>query len=187
MMPPTEVKHYYWDTCVFVAFLNDERQAFQHHIDHIGQFLDDASAGRVTIYCSTITIAEITRASLIRRGSNTFEDFVRDFGDQVVQITPDPRAMRLASHLRSLSYTKAGASRTLQTPDAIHLATALQLTDSYGVDLTAFHSFDKGNRGGIPIVGFEQWCDGCGDDPVVKKVIGMVREYPTHPSPKLNV
>ena len=57
-------ENWYWDTCIFVAFLNGNRAAYGHHIDQIGQFLDDCRRGDCAIYTSTITIAEISRKHL---------------------------------------------------------------------------------------------------------------------------
>jgi hypothetical protein len=65
--------------------------------------------------------------------------------------------------LRSLTYTKTGGVRKLHTPDAIHLASAPALVESYGIgELEAFHTFDGGKSRGIdgpgtPLLGFETW------------------------------
>jgi hypothetical protein len=49
-----------------------------------------------------------------------------------------------------MTYTKTGGKRILATPDAIHFATALTLTDTYKVPLDGFHTFDAGKgKGGV--------------------------------------
>ena len=100
--------------------------------------------------------------------------------------------MRLASELRSVIYTKTGGERRLHTPDAIHLASALALTETYGVELEAFHTFDSGKRRdpegkGVPLLGFETWCEQCKTDPVARRVIEMSRTKPVHPEKAMNL
>lgn len=128
---------YYWDTCVFIAYLNDDRDAYGSIIDDIGQFLDEALRGEVRIHCSTITIAEITRSNMAAGRRGNFPEFLQAHQSAVVAVTPDNNIMSLASELRSLTYTKTGGIRKLLTPDAIHLASAIALDNYYGVSLTA--------------------------------------------------
>ncbi|MAU97445.1 MAG: hypothetical protein CMP81_16420 [Fulvimarina sp.] len=183
----TAIRHLYWDSCVFLAYLNDERSSYGNAIDYIYQFLDEARQGECAIYSSSLTLAEITRKHLLNNSFGSFEDFLKDFQGAVILVDPSPPIMLTAGHLRGMEYTKGSGKRPLATPDAIHLATALAL-EGYGVSLTALHSFDRG-RGGkyVPIVGFEDWCGGCMNDFVVSRVVAMNREPPIHPSPMLNV
>lgn len=185
-----EIPAYYWDSCVFIAYLNDERDAYGTRIDDIGQFLDEARSGKCKIYCSTLTLAEITRKTLKTARVASFSDFLADFRSVIVPIDPDPTTMMMAGHLRGFSYTKTGGERKLMTPDAIHFATALTLVDTYKVPLDAFHTFDagkaKGPEGnGVPMLGYETWCEQCASDEAVKRVIALSREPPIHPSPRL--
>lgn len=180
------LKQYYWDTCVFIAFLNDERDDHGAVIDDIGQFLGDARDGKCVIHCSTLTIAEITRTSF-QGDSKSFEAFQKLWGGGLIPMSPDPNTMRLASELRSLEYAKTGGFRKLHTPDAVHLASALTLEEAFGVKLDAFHTFDKGGRRdpvdgkGVPLLGYEDWCERCSDDPLAKRVIDLPRMPPHHP------
>lgn len=181
-----EIPQYYWDTCVFIAYLNEDRDAYGDLVDDIGQFLLDAKEKKAVIHCSTITIAEITKGNIKGTRNSSFLEFLNEFSAAVVPISPDPNVMALASELRSLTYTKTGGTRKLYTPDAIHLASALTLIDTYGVPLTAFHTFDNGkSRGaegpGTPLLTFETWCESCADDPLAQKVIALNRSHPVHP------
>ena len=183
--------NYYWDTCVFTAHLVNERHQHGNVINDIQQLLGDAHAGRCRIYCSTITIAEITSPTLTASNVGTFQDFLRDFRGVVVAVDPSPILMEMASRLRSQEYKKGEAFRKLGTADAIHLATAIGLSEIYGVDVEAFHTFDRGRRRGedggkgLPLIGFETWSDGCLADPLVAKVRAMKRGLPLHPSPNM--
>jgi predicted nucleic acid-binding protein len=171
---------------VFIAYLNDERSAYGNNIDHIGQFLDEAKSGQCKIYCSTITLAEVTRHRLVKSQFSSFNTFLADFRSSIIPVDPDPNIMIVAGHLRGMDYTKSGGKRPLATPDAIHIATALALIDTYRVPLDALHTFDRGTNGtDMPIIGYETWCEKCGQDDIVKKVIGLKREPPQHPTPRL--
>jgi predicted nucleic acid-binding protein len=116
-------QHFYWDTCVFVAYLNDERQAYGNAIDDIEQFLEESKRGDWKIYTSTITIAEIPRSRLKNRVTfPSFVEFLYDYQSAIVQIAPDPNIMEAAGQLHGMLYTKGHGIRRLDTPDAIHLA-----------------------------------------------------------------
>ena len=187
-----EMPHYYWDTCVFIAHFNADRATYGGLIDDIGQFLRESRNGQCVIHCSTITIAEITRDKTVTPDHANFSEFLRDFSSAVVPVSPDPNIMAIASELRSLAYIKTGGTRKLHVPDAIHLASAIALTDTYGVTLSGFHTFDNGKtRGaegpGTPLLTFETWCEQCADDPLAEKVIDMPRSKPEHPNKQLVV
>lgn len=182
-------KQYYWDTCVFIAYLADEREAYGNIIDDIGQFLEESERGECVINCSTITIAEITRNNCSE--GVDFDDFTKQWGGGIIPLSPDINTMRIASELRSSIYMKTGGERKLHTADAIHLATALTLIDAYGVNLDEFHTFDKGGKRspdgkGVPLLGYDTWCEKCADDPLVKRIIDMTRSKPQHAAKKLS-
>lgn len=187
-----EIPEYYRDTCVFIAYLNDDRAAYGALVDDIQQFLDEAQRGECRIHCSTITIVEITKNRMKPDRYDSFPAFLRAFASAVIPVTPDPNIMALASELRSLTYTKTGGERKLHTPDAVHLASAISLRETFRVPLKAFHTFDNGKtRGaegpGTPLLTFETWCEKCADDPLARKVIEMTRSHPIHPNKKLNL
>lgn len=188
------IPSYYWDTCVFTAYLNDERSQHGKIIDHIRQFIEEAEAGKCKLYCSTVSIAEITSSTLGGVGFSSFDEFLSDLRGAVTPIDPSPIIMGVASHLRSQRYEKSpNGNRILSTPDAIHLASAISLRDIFGVQIDAFHTFDKGKRRGedggkgLPLIGYETWCERCKDDETVQKVVALRRENPKHPSPRLDV
>jgi predicted nucleic acid-binding protein len=150
-MAPAGIGHFYWDTCIFVAHLNDERIQYGQSIEDIAQYLDEAKAqGIWKIYTSTLTIAEIPKGRLKSTAIfATFRDFLNDYRDVVIQVSPDPNVMELAADLHGMEYTKTNGKRKLETPDAVHLASAILLQKVYGVTLDAFHTFDNGSQRGI--------------------------------------
>lgn len=190
-MSGENIPQFYWDTCIFIAHLNDDRGAYGSTIDDIGQFLDEAKVGKCRIHCSTLTIAEITKHNMKPGEHRSFSSFLADFRGAVIPLAPDPNIMALASELRSLTYTKTGGVRKLHTPDAIHLASAIALVETYGIgQLDAFHTFDNGKTRGLegpgtPLLTFETWCESCADDPLARKIIDMKRCHPLHPEKKI--
>jgi predicted nucleic acid-binding protein len=187
------LQHFYWDTCIFIAYLNGENLAYGQAVDDIAQYLAEAIVGSCRIYTSTLTIAEIPRSRLKgTSGFATFRDFLEDYRGAVTQIAPDPNVMEMAGDLHSMKYTKNGGNRILETPDAIHLASAVALEKSYGVSLDAFHTFDNGGQrsiGGraVPILTYETWCEPCKNEPIVQEVIRLNRARPMHPAPRFSL
>jgi len=182
--------HYLWDSCVFIAYLCDERHAYD--IESIKSHLEDAKQGRTQIHVSTIAAAEVLPSRL--RPPSSFNEFMDDLTGAVVFFDPSPNIMRLAGQLRDLPYAgQDGKRRSLSTPDAIMLATAVHLQEEWNVNLSAIHSFDKNGRKDfngdktVPILGYENFC--LGFDPhqmaTAARVIRIKRCAPLHPRPKL--
>lgn len=186
-------QHFFWDSCVFYALLNDESYAYD--VNSIRQFLEDAKEdGSCKIYTSGIVFTEVTPARLQPSKYGSFEEFLDDFRGQIVTLDADPIICSRAGDLRDIPYKKNGStSRVLTTGDAIMLATALELKNTYGIEIDAFHTFDNGNgaRGpegkGVPLLTFEEWCEGLENNDLAQEVIGMNRCMPIHPSPKMAV
>ena len=185
----TSIPAYYWDTCVFIAHLAADQGAYGDHLSDINQFLDEASRGDCVIHCSTITIAEITRHNA---GSQVnYADFEALWGGGIVPLSPDPNTMRTASELRSITYTKTGGERKMDTADAIHLASAMTLSETYGVQLAGFHTFDRGKKRGldggkgVPLIDIASWLPDAQNDPLAQRLIDLAPSLPEHPSKKL--
>ena len=188
----SEISHYYWDTCIFVAYLNKMEEAYGVYVEHIGQFLEEARKGECKIYTSGITIAEVPRKRMLASKYGDFNEFLADYAGAITPIGADPNVMATAAEIKNLAYAKTGGRREVGTLDAVHLASALALIDVYEVPLTAFHTFDDGNSKGlegkaVPLLSFETWCEECIGDPVAQRVIGSARKRPDHPFPKLPI
>ncbi len=184
--------NYYWDTCIFFAYLNNEVEKYAHLIDHIEQYLDECRQGLLTIYTSTVTIAEIPSNKLSSNEYGTFTDFLKDYSGAIIQVGADPNVMTLASEIKGITHLKGkDGRREVGTLDAIHLASALCLSADYGVPIQAFHTFDTGKsktlEGGraMPLLGYETWCVGMETDPVASRIIALNRCKPEHLNPRL--
>ncbi len=182
--------NYFWDSCVFSAFLQDEHEAYD--LGSIQSFLEDAQAGRAKIYCSTLSSGEVLPSHIKDGGS--FEEFMEDYEGAVIPISPEPNVMTMSGRFRDLPYAKGvSTNRRLSTPDAIILATAIHVSEVYEVPIAAFHTFDgggkkdlDGNRA-IPILGYETWCEGFSEPQmlIANKIVAMNRCRPIHPAPRL--
>ena len=188
----TQVPNYFWDSCVFAAFLRDQSSAYD--IDSIEQYLDEARDGKCLIYSSTMSSAEVLPSHLKKGAAGSFEEFLEDFKGAIIPIDPNPNIMSLSGLLRDLPYKKgASTKRRLGTPDAVMLATAIYMQEAHGLTLTCFHTFDKGNKkdsdgtGSVPLIGYETWCEDFTpvQMAVAQKVIAMKRIEPIHPEPHL--
>ncbi|MCK1329101.1 hypothetical protein IVB57_12080 [Bradyrhizobium sp. CW9] len=180
----------FWDSCVFSAYLMDEQAAYD--IPSIESFLEDAKQGRLKIYASTISSAEVLPSQM--KAAASFEDFMADFEGAIVPIEPNPNVMTLSGRFRDLPYRKGtSTNRRLSTPDAIMLATAVHLVEGYSVQLDCIHTFDgggkkdlDGNRS-IPLLGYETWCEGFSPEQLAlaNKIIQIERCKPVYPAPEL--
>jgi predicted nucleic acid-binding protein len=183
-------ENYFWDSCVFIAFLNNQTDAYD--IESIERFLEDSKKNNgCKIYTSSIALAEVTPKRLMGSSYGTFEEFLSDFRKSVAVIDAGPFINSTAGRLKDVIYKKSTSTkRILTTGDAIMLATALELEDTYGVKIDAFHTFDDG-RGkgnpegkGIPILSYHEWCEGVEDNELVKRVIDMNRCKPIAEEPR---
>lgn len=136
----------YWDSCIFLALIKDEKRE-AGEMEELEAVALAMESGNLTIMTSTITRVEVLSAHMNEEQENTFARLCQS--DKVNLIAPDTRITNLASDLRS-HYVHQG-HRILSTPDAIHLATAINY------NATAFHTFDskgrKGTLGLIPLSG----------------------------------
>jgi predicted nucleic acid-binding protein len=126
-------KIYYWDSSVFIAFLNDEVQ--DNRGENVEQFLDEAEAGDVFIITSSFTLVEVIKL----KGQNPIqftaskkltEFFEKDYF-RFVDAT-----RKITASARDLIWTHSG----LFPKDAVHLASAIEFASKE--DLDAIHSYD---------------------------------------------
>ena len=177
----------FWDSCVFNAFLYDEKATY--NVDHIEQYLDEAKAGIHKIYTSSIVFAEIAASKIKKQGVGSTIDFFNDLNGACIVVDASVNIIELAGRLKDIPYRKGSSDRrVLSTGDAIMLATALHLTDAYGVPIDAFQTFDDGGqKRQLSLLSFQDWCEGLTGTKaaLAKRVAGIKREPPIHPTPRL--
>ena len=139
-MAGTSSPFYYWDTCLFLAWLKDEERR-TGEMDGVRDIIQRMKRRDARVMTSVLTSVEVLAARIPVGIDSPFKGLLK----RVSQVSMDIRVASLAHDLRN-HYAMAG--RSLKTPDAIHLATAIH----YRVD--EFHTFDdqlislSGNVGG---------------------------------------
>jgi predicted nucleic acid-binding protein len=135
---------YYWDSCLFLAWLKDEERK-AGEMDGVRDIIQRMKRRDAKVMTSVLTTIEVL-SSRIPVGMDTlFKDLIKRLNRQSVDI----RVAAIAHDLRNY-YALAG--RSLKSPDAIHLATAIL----YRAD--EFHTFDdqlialSGNVGGNKLI-----------------------------------
>jgi hypothetical protein len=158
------VSQLFWDSCVFYAFLRDEQDAYD--VNSIHQYLHESKEGKHKIYASSLVFAEVLPSAIIKPGIGSFQDFIDDFQGAIIILDAGPNIMQRAARLKDLSYKKGNSpGRRLSTPDAIMLASCVELQDVLGVQVDFFHTFDNGKKRGpegkmVPLISYEEWCEG---------------------------
>jgi predicted nucleic acid-binding protein len=145
---PGKAPLYYWDTCLFLAWIKDEERP-TGEMAGVREIVSRVKRREVVLMTSVLTLTEVLQ-SRIPAGMNTlFTGLLRRFEVKGIDI----KIARLAHDLRDYYTQRAPefANKTLSTPDALHLATAIM----YRAD--EFHTFDlKGSQrslGLLPLSG----------------------------------
>lgn len=132
--------HVYWDSCVFLSYLNgpDDRKQI------IDSYWDELIESKGIIYTSAIAMCEVAYAGYEKEqqaADSEFEsklDYLWD--DSSVQIIELHKEIaRIARGLIRGSITNGWK---LKTNDAIHLATASWLNNSFQ-PIVEFHTYDE--------------------------------------------
>jgi predicted nucleic acid-binding protein len=124
----------YWDTCVFLAWLKNEKRA-AGEMDGVNAIAGQINKGEVSLITSTLTRAEVFQGRLAKAQRDRFRKFLRR--SNVYTLALDNGIADLVAELREFY---AGTDFELLTPDAIHLATGI----FYRAD--DFQTFDGADR-----------------------------------------
>jgi predicted nucleic acid-binding protein len=130
-----EPKRYYWDACVFLSMIN----ANPDRLPIIEALLDDCDQGKVEIYTSILSIAEVAFAE----GEKANEKLNAETAKKIDKFWQPPSPIKLIEvheliMLDARNFIRAAIQNGigLKPADAIHLATAKRLT------LDAIHTYD---------------------------------------------
>jgi|SRR5680860_1348507 len=129
---------YYWDTCLFLAWLRDEERK-SGEMDGVREVLQRCKRREVKLATSVLTSVEVLSAKMPVGLDDLFKGLLR----RINRISVDSKIAGLAHDLRNYYVLRADEfdSKTLSTPDAIHLATAVLYR------ATEFHTFDENGSG----------------------------------------
>lgn len=129
---------YYWDTCMFSAWLADEQRK-SGEMDGVREVVTRIKKRDASLVTSSIMLAETLPSKLPAGVYNLLEGFLRRTNIQVQAVSI--KIARLAGDIRDYyAQNSVNGKSKLATPDSIHLATAI----ISGV--TEFHTFDSGEK-----------------------------------------
>lgn len=104
----------FWDSCVFDAYLYDDRHAYD--VDSIERYLADAKDQKCRIYTSEIFLAEIMNSKIKNQNYGSIIEFVNDYAGATVPIAASVHVMELAGRLKDIPYRKGQSSQRRLLP-----------------------------------------------------------------------
>jgi Predicted nucleic acid-binding protein, contains PIN domain len=131
---------YYWDTCIFLAWIRNETTRKPGELEGIHDCLEQLKKRQISLMTSVLTYTEITSLKIPAGVETLFDEVMQR--PNCAKIGVDMRVAKLARDLRNYYLAKPDEfqGKTLTAPDAIHLATAILYRAS------EFHTFDGNNN-----------------------------------------
>jgi len=141
MSPSKAMSTIYWDSCVFIAWIKDEKRP-AGEMDGVYECVERVQAGTIRLITSVLTRTEVFETNLPNPVRTQYAALLNR--RNVCLLDQDLRVSDLARGIRE--YYQAENAKdgkgTIASPDAVHLATAIH----YKAD--ALYTFDQGKRGG---------------------------------------
>lgn len=146
-------QHYYWDTCIFLAYLKQENSHNAGELEEINNQLQLFEMGQIDLYTSAITITELMAATRLNESErDKFREVTlrSNFG----LINADENVCFLASNIREHFVQNPIKDNNVDlypsTPDSIHIASAIAIKKlkNIEVDLITLDSRNKKSRDG---------------------------------------
>lgn len=134
-MPP---KLIYWDSCIFIAWLKDERRP-PGEMDGVYECVELVESNQVRLITSTLTRTEVFEAELTPEVRSRYSLLLNR--RNVQQVDADLRITDLARQIREHYHALGDGKKGISQADAVHLATAIHLKAH------AFYTFDDGGKG----------------------------------------
>ncbi len=124
---------YYWDTCLFLAWIQDEERP-TGEMDGVREIIDRFKRRECKIISSVLTQVEVLDSKLPVGLKTLFYGMLK----RINRIGMETKVAEMAHDLRDYYKSRSAefGGKTLSTPDAIHLATAILYR------VTEFHTFD---------------------------------------------
>lgn len=152
---------YYWDTCLFLAWLKNETTRKAGEMDAIAGMIDRFNKRQINLITSVITITEISVAKIPAGTEGLLEDVMQR--SNFTRLSVDIRVAKLARDIRNwyLSRPDQYGGSTVTVPDSLHLATAIlyrakEFQTFDGKDSPKYNALGllplSGNVGGHPLV-----------------------------------
>ncbi len=137
---------FYWDACIFLAWLRDEKRPFGD-MEGLAEVVALIAQSNAILVTSVVTRVEVLDSTLPEEAKKLLDSIFKR--RNIVRVNVDDYASNLAHEIRDF-YKKQGKS--VKSADSLHLAAAI----THGVD--QFHTFDgellrlNGQVAGYPLV-----------------------------------
>ncbi len=125
---------YYWDTCVFLAWMKNEQHK-PGEMEGVSACIERFNRGQIRLVTSVLTYTEITTAKIGAGVDTLFEEAMQR--PNAAKISVDLRVAKMARDIRNHYLNTRADNITVSVPDSIHLATAILHR------ATEFHTFDN--------------------------------------------
>lgn len=126
---------YYWDTCLFLAWIKDEERP-HGEMDGVREVVGRVKKRDAVMLTSVITTTEVLQSKLPAGVGNLFHGLMQ----RIERKSVDIKVAKLAHDLRDYYSTISDyGGKTLSVADALHLATAILFRAD------EFHTFDGSN------------------------------------------
>ena len=146
---------YYWDACVFIAWITDEQKRSPIERDGLREIARQIHSNEARLITSIITITEVLQSYLTEEQSSIYEKFLRR--RNCSQYPFDKKIADIGREIRDYYHNLNDRLPTIAQADTVHLATAIYY------EVKEFHTFDEKNifggkrkrkkRGLIPLSG----------------------------------
>jgi len=137
---------YYWDACVFIAWLTED-PAYTQYLPGLEEYASQVDRNEIGLVTSTVIRTEVLPDTMTASAAARFGAFLKR--RNVTEAAVDPRVSSLSASIRNY-YVKekreGRASKIISTPDAIHLATAILY------EVKEMHTFDDGGKGELSLL-----------------------------------
>lgn len=127
---------FYWDSAPLIAWIKDEKRDDPADMDGLAGVIDLVERGKAVLMTSVLWRAEVLTSTL---NEDQKRNLAKAFqGRYIQELTIDARVMDLAREIRDYqkNQQQKDVIKNIRTPDAIHLASAVQY------EATEFHTFD---------------------------------------------
>lgn len=131
----TSKKNIYWDACVFIAWIYEDKSYGPGVFEGIEFMARDIHSGKSTLFTSVVTKTEVLDNRMSGKAKTRFGNLFKRHN--VTMVVQDERIADRSHNIRN-HYDKVGYH--ISTTDAIHLATAI----IYKAD--AFYTLDGAGR-----------------------------------------
>lgn len=129
-----------WDSCIFYAVLKGEDRR-SGELEILQERVNDFNEGNLVIVASTLLLVEVRQSKLDSKKMDIFDRMLDRSNLELADV--NPIIAKRAATLRNELHNDQG--KYMSTPDAIHVATAIE----FGVEMRTTDSKDTSNSAGI--------------------------------------